>query len=428
MIDTAFMRLALAQAQAAAAAGEVPVGAVVVKNGEVIAVGRNGPIHANDPTAHAEIQALRAASLALGNYRLDGCEMFVTLEPCAMCSGAMLHARLDRVVYGAKDPKTGAAGSVIDLFAQSQLNHHTRIQGGVMAEACAAVLQEFFQIKREAQSLQRRAQHPLRDDALRTPDSCFLDLPAYPWQPCYVNDMASLAGLRMHYLDEGSKEAPRTFLCLHGTATWSYSFRNMIPDFLKGGCRVVAPDLIGFGKSDKPKRETSHLVSFHRQTLLELVGKLDLHNVILVVQEQGGYLGLTLPMAEPERFIGLLVLNSTLNPEGCAAHAAPFPDRGYRAATRAFRATPPDGATLLQHAREFWRTRWQGQVLVATGAHEPIAGPMAVEYLQEILGGRPEAQQRQSVGSFDSEWDMQVAKAAVAHFTENRAQAQGLSR
>ena len=116
------MRLALAEARAAADAGEVPVGAVVVKDGRVIATGRNAPIAAHDPTAHAEIVALRAAAEALSNYRLDGCQLFVTLEPCAMCAGAMLHARLDRVVYGAADPKTGAAGSVVNLFADARLN------------------------------------------------------------------------------------------------------------------------------------------------------------------------------------------------------------------------------------------------------------------------------------------------------------------
>ena len=135
--------MALAEAALAAAAGEVPVGAVVVRRGEVIATGRNAPVDAHDPTAHAEMVALRAAALAIGNYRLDDCELYVTLEPCAMCSGAMLHARLKRVVFGAFDPKTGAAGSVINLFAQPQLNHQTALQGGVMAEDSAALLQKF---------------------------------------------------------------------------------------------------------------------------------------------------------------------------------------------------------------------------------------------------------------------------------------------
>ena len=146
--DEGFMRQALAQAQLAAAAGEVPVGAVVVCDGQVIAVGRNTPIGAHDPTAHAEIIALRAAALALGNYRLPHCELYVTLEPCAMCSGAMLHARLKRVVFGAPDPKTGAAGSVLNLFEQAQLNHQTALCGGVLAAEAADTLKTFFSQRR----------------------------------------------------------------------------------------------------------------------------------------------------------------------------------------------------------------------------------------------------------------------------------------
>ena len=143
------MQLALAQAALAGQAGEVPVGAVVVQGGQVIATGRNAPIEGHDPTAHAEIIALRAAAQVLGNYRLPDCELYVTLEPCAMCCGAMLHARLKRVVFGAPDPKTGAAGSVINLFEQLQLNHQTALQGGVLAGECAALLKGFFSQRRE---------------------------------------------------------------------------------------------------------------------------------------------------------------------------------------------------------------------------------------------------------------------------------------
>lgn len=148
MTDEQAMQLALAQAGRAAAAGEVPVGAVLLRDGVVIAVGHNAPIAGHDPSAHAEMQALRAAAKVLGNYRLPECELFVTLEPCAMCAGAMLHARLKRVVYGAPDPKTGAAGSVIDLFAQAQLNHQTLVQGGILAQECADVLRAFFKLRR----------------------------------------------------------------------------------------------------------------------------------------------------------------------------------------------------------------------------------------------------------------------------------------
>jgi tRNA(adenine34) deaminase len=147
--DTNFMRLALDQAHNAWALAEVPVGAVVVRDGQVIATGFNQPIGNSDPTAHAEIQALRAAAELLGNYRLNHCEMFVTLEPCAMCAGAMQHARIQRLVYGAADPKTGACGSVVDLFAQPRLNHHTAVRAGVMADEAAALLSRFFAERRE---------------------------------------------------------------------------------------------------------------------------------------------------------------------------------------------------------------------------------------------------------------------------------------
>ena len=148
MPDTDFMQLALAQAQHAWALGEVPVGAVVVKDGELVSVGYNQPIGRHDPTAHAEIVALRAAAEKLGNYRLPGCELFVTLEPCAMCSGAIMHARLARVVYGAADPKTGACGSVLNLFGHEQLNHHTELVGGVLADEASAMLRGFFAERR----------------------------------------------------------------------------------------------------------------------------------------------------------------------------------------------------------------------------------------------------------------------------------------
>lgn len=157
MTDVDFMRLALAQAQKAAALGEVPVGAVVVLGGEVIASGFNQPISRHDPSAHAEMLALRAAAETLGNYRLPGCELFVTLEPCIMCAGAMMHARLARVVFAATDPKTGAAGSVINPFEDRRLNHHTEVLGGVLAEEAAQMLSGFFARRREEQKAARQS-------------------------------------------------------------------------------------------------------------------------------------------------------------------------------------------------------------------------------------------------------------------------------
>lgn len=162
-LDPVFMRQALDQAHNAATMGEVPVGAVIVREGRVIATGFNHPIGSSDPTAHAEIRALRAAAELLGNYRLVDCDLYVTLEPCAMCAGAIQHARIRRLVYGAADPKTGACGSVIDLFAERRLNHHTRVQGGLLADPCGMVLSEFF--------AQRRRREPrllsAEDDAQR---------------------------------------------------------------------------------------------------------------------------------------------------------------------------------------------------------------------------------------------------------------------
>ena len=145
------MRAALDLASQAQAAGEVPVGAVVVRDGEIIGRGFNAPISRRDPSAHAEMMALRDAAQRIGNYRLVDCELFVTLEPCLMCAGAIMHARIARVVYGARDPKTGACGSVVDAFAEPRLNHHAKVSGGLLAEECGAVLREFFAMRRAQQ-------------------------------------------------------------------------------------------------------------------------------------------------------------------------------------------------------------------------------------------------------------------------------------
>jgi len=148
MSDEPFMREALLLAQQAEEVGEVPIGAVVVKNGIIVGRGYNRPISACDPTAHAEVIAMRNAAAELGNYRLLDCELFVTLEPCSMCAGAIMHARVKRVVFGAADPKAGACGSVIDLFADGRLNHHSSLVGGVLAVECGNCLSEFFRQRR----------------------------------------------------------------------------------------------------------------------------------------------------------------------------------------------------------------------------------------------------------------------------------------
>ena len=174
--DEEAMQRALDQAELAALAGEVPVGAVVTRGGCIIAVARNAPITHHDPSAHAEILALRAAGQLLGNYRLPDCELFVTLEPCAMCAGAMLNARLQRVVFAAFDPKTGAAGSVVNLFASRQLNHHTCVQGGLLASSSTVLLQSFFgqrrsQKREQSQGLCSRNEEQDKPDKPDKPDT-----------------------------------------------------------------------------------------------------------------------------------------------------------------------------------------------------------------------------------------------------------------
>ena len=458
--DEPFMQLALAQAQAAAAAGEVPVGAVLVRAGQVVATGRNTPLASLDPTAHAEMNALRAGASAVGNYRLGDCTLYVTLEPCAMCSGALLNARVGRVVFGAPEPKTGAAGSVVDLFGNPRLNHQTQVQGGVLAADCAHLLETFFQDKRAKQRQRALAAHPLRDDALRTPDTRFADLPGYPWQPHYVSDLPTLHGLRLHYLDEGPQDAPITWLCLHGNPAWSYLYRHMLPVFLAAGHRVVAPDLIGFGKSDKPKKDAFHQFEWHRQVLLELVQRLDLHNCVLVGQDWGGILGLTLPMHSPERYVGLLAMNTLLatgeqplspgfvawremcakkpdfdigrlfgrgNPQmsdaECAAYNAPFADSGYRAATRAFPERVPGapeapGAAVSRAAAQFWQHEWNGRSLMLVGAQDPVLGEAVMRGLAAQVRGCPPPVVLPHAGHFVQEHGRAVAEQAVEYFAQ----------
>ncbi len=449
--DDHWMRLALQQAELAALEGEVPVGAVVVKDGQLIATGRNAPVGQHDPSAHAEIAALRAAARSLGNYRLDGCELFVTLEPCAMCSGAMLHARLKRVVFGAAEPRTGAAGSVLNLFSHPALNHQTVVQGGVLADECGKVLQAFFKPRRVNMS-------PVRDDAVRTPDACFANLPDYRWAANYVADLPALDGLRLHYLDVGPQDASTTYLCLHGNPAWSYLYRTMIPVFAGAGHRVIAPDLIGFGKSDKPKKDGFHTFEFHRQVLLELVERLDLRNVVLVVQDWGGILGLTLPMDAPQRYQGLLVMNTSLATgeqplskgflawrEWCAknpefdvgrlfsrgnphlepaqwqAYNAPFPDKGHRAALRAFPPMVPEfvdspGAHVSRLAQVFWKNEWTGKTLMAIGQQDPVLGEPTMRALQQTIRGCDDVMLLPHAGHFVQEHGESIAQRALGFF------------
>lgn len=370
-----------------------------------------------------------------------------------MCAGAMLNARLPRVVWGATEPKTGAAGSVLDVFAQAQLNHHTQHRGGVLAQPSTALLQAFFQTQRATQK--QASSWPLRDDALRTPEACFADLPDYPWQPNYINDLPSLNGLRLHYLDEGPKDAKVTWLCLHGNPAWSYLYRKMMPVFLQAGHRMVAPDMPGFGKSDKPKKDSVHSFDWHRQVLLEFIEALNLQDIHLVVQDWGGILGLTLPMVAPERYQGLLVMNTTLataqqalssgflawrqmcadkplfdvgrlfgrgNPHmsmaECAAYNAPFPDAGHRAALRAFPPMVPEfshspGAEMSRQAQSFWRDEWTGKSFMAIGAQDPVLGEPVMQALRHHIRNCPQAMVLPEAGHFVQEHGEVIAKAAL---------------
>ncbi len=315
------MQLALRQAQAAADAGEVPVGAVVVRAGQVITSGHNAPLASHDPTAHAEVNAMRAAAKALGNYRLDDCTLYVTLEPCAMCSGAALHARFKRVVFGATEPKTGAAGSVLNLFAHEHINHQTQVTGGVLAEDCAQLLQRFFAQRRAQQQLSKV---PLRDDALRTPDSAFdgLNLPLALSH--FTADLPALDGLRLHWFDnrQDTQAAPHVYL--HGLDGWSAQY----VDQLQSDAPVIALDLPGFGLSDKPKKVATHRIAWHAQVLNEFLASVHPAPVGLhAPHEMAPLLGkLVLPIHWLETPAMPAVLRD-----------APYPDRGHWAGPRALR-------------------------------------------------------------------------------------------
>jgi tRNA(Arg) A34 adenosine deaminase TadA len=317
--DIGFMHLALRQAQAAADAGEVPVGALVVRAGQVIASAHNAPLANNDPTAHAEVNAIRAAAQALGNYRLDDCTLYVTLEPCAMCSGAALHARFKRVVFGAIEPKTGAAGSVLNLFAHEQINHQTQVTGGVLANECAHVLQGFFEQRRAQQQLSKV---PLREDALRTADSALagLDLPLALSH--FTADLPALDGLRLHWFDNRQDGQAEPHVYLHGVDSWSAQYIAQ----LQSDAPVIALDLPGFGLSDKPKKVATHRIDWHSQVLREFLASVQPAPVALHAPRVMA--PLLTQLALPIHWIETPVLPAALRD-------APYPDRGHMAGPRA---------------------------------------------------------------------------------------------
>ena len=290
---------------------------------------------------------------------------------------------------------------------------------------------------------------------LRTPEQRFADLPGYAFSGHYIEDLKGYDGLRVHYLDEGPADAQHVFLCLHGQPTWSYLYRRMIPVFTAAGCRVVAPDLLGFGKSDKPADDAAYTFTFHREMLCQLVQRLDLRNIVLVVQDWGGLLGLTLPMQAPQRYAGLLIMNTAfatgdqplgqgfldwrafsnknpdmavgkllarscphLTPAEAAAYDAPYPDATYKGGVRRFPNLVPEhpdaeGAALSREAREWFRTQWQGRSFMAVGMKDPVLGPSVMRYVRSQIRNCPSAFEVAEGGHFLQEWGGEVARAAL---------------
>jgi len=295
-------------------------------------------------------------------------------------------------------------------------------------------------------------------ETLRTPNERFKDLPDFPYDPHYLDDLKGYEGLRMHYVDEGPRDAENVFLCLHGEPTWSYLYRKMIPVFTAAEHRVVAPDFFGFGRSDKPVAEDAYLFDFHRESLFAFIEHLDLKNIILVCQDWGGLLGLTLPMDMPDRITRLLIMNTTLgtgdvqlsegflawrkwvreNPDlgagrllhltcphlsrqECAAYDAPFPDARYKAGVRRFPEMVPDnpdadGAELSRSARDWLKTKWSGETFMAIGMRDPVLGPPVMEALSDSIANCPQPIEIVEAGHFVQEWGGDVAKKALEAF------------
>lgn len=296
-------------------------------------------------------------------------------------------------------------------------------------------------------------------DALRTPDAAFAAVPDFAFPVRHVDDLPGFEGLRGAWVDAGPADAERIFLCLHGEPSWSFLYRKMIPVFLDTGARVVAPDLLGFGRSDKPTRESDYSFTFHRDYLLALVERLDLRRITLVVQDWGGLLGLTLPVdprfaAQLDR---LIVMNTALAvgdspgpgfeawkayalsthdlPVGDiiargtphltaaeqAAYDAPFPDASFKAGARIFPALVPvspdmDGAAISREAYRFWSERWAGPSFMAIGDADPVLGPPAMQALRKVIRGCPEPMIVAGGGHFVQEWGGPIARAALASF------------
>ena len=295
-------------------------------------------------------------------------------------------------------------------------------------------------------------------EVLRTPEERFITLPDFPYAPVYIDDLKNFEGLRLHYVDEGPRNAEHIFLCLHGEPTWGYLYRKMIPIFTDSGCRVVVPDYFGFGRSDKPVEEEVYTFDFHRNMLMSFIEHLDLRNITLVCQDWGGILGLTLPMEMPARFSRFLIMNTTLgtgdvqlskgflewrawvrkNPDmsagrlmkltcphlleaECSAYEAPFPSIRYKAGVRRFPEMVPDrpnapGAELSRRAREWLRNKWTGQVFMAVGMKDPVLGPPVMQALRNDIRNCPTPYEHSEAGHFVQEWGEEIARRALAAF------------
>ena len=294
-------------------------------------------------------------------------------------------------------------------------------------------------------------------ESVRTPDDRFQNIPGFGFAPNYVDDLPGYEGLRVHYLDEAPTDSDRVFLCLHGQPTWSFLYRKMLPVFVESGGRVICPDWLGFGRSDKPVDDAVYTFHFHRNMMIALIERLDLRNITLVCQDWGGILGLTIPMDMPERFSRLLVMNTAiptgqspgpgfdawraynrsqpdmdvaalmkrgtpvLSDDEAQAYAAPFPDVTYKAGVRRFPElvmTDPDmeGVATSKRAATWWRENWSGESFMAVGAKDPVLGPPLMAALRDTIRGCPEPMVVEDGGHFVQEWGESIARAALSRW------------
>jgi haloalkane dehalogenase len=296
-------------------------------------------------------------------------------------------------------------------------------------------------------------------EALRTPDERFANLPDFDFPVGYVDDLPGYDGLRIAYVDAGPKDAARTFLCLHGEPSWSFLYRRMIPVFQTSGARVIAPDLLGFGRSDKPAKQSDYSFHFHRNYLLALVERLDLNDITLVVQDWGGLLGLTLPvddrfkprlerlivmntglglgrgmtegfkmwkayaLSTPDLPIGALIARGTphLTEAEIAAYDAPYPGPEYKAGAQVFPALVPvepdmEGVDISIEAATYWSEEWAGKSFMAIGMADPVLGAPAMMSLHKVIRGCPPPMEIADGGHFVQEWGEPIARAALESF------------